>query len=144
MAERCEYQHQVKTIASSCFLLVLPAILGAAAIAWLDEAEAQEKECGTVKECAVQMVELANQLKADNIALTKRVEELEVALKNQVEETHAALEKRITLLKSGEISNPVGGACPPNSFVVEIVQRSVAGGGSGYLQSISFLCRYLN
>jgi hypothetical protein len=42
--------------------------------------EAQDKACTTVKDCAQQMVALANELKAENVTLTKRINDLEAAL----------------------------------------------------------------
>lgn len=43
----------------------------------LSVAGARADECGTVKECAQQMVALANEIKDEHAALLKRIEELE-------------------------------------------------------------------
>ena len=46
--------------------------------------DALADDCGSVKACAQQMVDLANALKTENVALTKRVQDLEQALNKQI------------------------------------------------------------
>jgi hypothetical protein len=109
-----------------------------------------DEECTTVKDCARQMVELANDLKAQNVALTKRVQELEGALNKQARDAAAALEARITQLKNGteQIPAPLGNSrtatCPPGTTMVAVLFQSDGGGPHGITSFLSPVCRTLN
>ncbi len=59
-------------------IMQIPILIGAGLLIFAQSGHTQEKgSCVTVKECAQQMVDLANSLKADNEALSKRLVELE-------------------------------------------------------------------
>lgn len=108
---------------------------------------AAEGECGTVKECAQEMVELANLLKDDNALLRKKIESLEAALVKQGIDNAAALQRRINTLKNGVDTNPypMGNAktntCPAGTYMIGAVFQSDKGGAHGIVSSFQPVCR---
>ena len=125
-------------LAASIFLV----LTGNAVPAW-----AIDDECGTVKDCAQQMVKLANRLISDNEALTKRVLELEQALKKQSEDVPKAIEARADKLKTGDnvvpspVGNTVSASCPAGSFMIAIQSQLDSGGPHGITSWIQPVCR---
>jgi hypothetical protein len=106
------------------------------------------QECTTTKECAQQMVELANDLKAENIALAKRIDELEAALAKQSTAATAALNAKFKTLRGGsaeETPKPGGNGrsavCPKGRYMVGTLWQSDGGGPHGILSWISPICR---
>lgn len=74
---------------------------------------AQPSECRTVKDCAQDMVKLANQLKEENIALSNKLERLEERIANPrvFEVPGKTLERRC----DDAWPNPIVAECPSNS-----------------------------
>lgn len=106
-----------------------------------------KEECTTVKECAQQMVIVANELKEENKALLVRVTLLEKALAKQAELNAAALEKRFERAKNGSNLNlfPGGntdsGECTPGSFMVGVRRQTDGGGPHGITSWLFPVCR---
>ena len=66
---------------------------------------AAQDECASVKDCAQEMVSLANDLKEENAALLARIQALEAALAKQATDNATALENRVARLKKGSDKN---------------------------------------
>lgn len=123
------------------------ALLSAVAV---NQANAQaQPECATVKECAQQMVAIANDLKEENVALLKRIEALEANLAKYKTDDAAALEARVAQLRKGSNSNDfpggngVSGICPPGKFMVGARWQSDGGGPHGIISWFGPVCRNL-
>lgn len=105
--------------------------------------------CDTVKDCAQQMVTRANELKAENAELLKRINELEKALTAQAQEVNKELDKRFEAIRSGSIVYPtVGGnaqsaSCPDGTFMVAARFQVGPGGTAGIVSNILPVCRNL-
>ena len=125
-------------VAASVFFV----LVGIAAPAW-----ATDDECATVKDCAQQMVKLANRLISENEALAKRVLELEQALKKQNEDVPKAIEARADRLKTGDtvvpspVGNTVSASCPAGSFMIALQSQLDNGGPHGITSWIQPVCR---
>lgn len=110
-------------------------------------AAAAKDECKTVKDCAENMVALANDLKKENAALTARIASLEAALASQSKEAAAALERRIATLRKGtnQYSNPGGngesGLCPEGTYMVGARWQTDGGGPHGIMSWFGPICR---
>lgn len=108
---------------------------------------AAQEECSTVKDCAQDMVTIANELKAENAALILRIEALEAALAKQASDTATALENRIARLKAGSDSNSfpggngVSGICPAGTYMVGARWQSDGGGPHGIISWFGPVCR---
>jgi hypothetical protein len=106
-----------------------------------------QEDCGTVKECAEDMVALANELKAENTALLARITALEAALAQQARDNAAALESRIARLKAGSNQNPhpggngQSGLCPKNTYMVGARWQVDGGGPHGIMSWFGPICR---
>ena len=94
------------------------------------------------------MVALANELKAENAALTKRIAELEKELETQAQAVNKALNERFEAIRSGNVVYPVIGggnsqsaSCPDGTFMVAARYRTDAGGPAGIVSSIFPVCR---
>lgn len=147
MATSGEYRDRIKPrVARFCVAIAFGSLISLASFG----ARAEDKQCGSVKECAQQMIDLANDLKAQNIALTKRIEDLEAALAKQAKDTAAAIEARITQLKGGSevIPQPLGNSrttpCPSGAVMVAILFQSDSGGPHGITSALAPVCRTLN
>jgi len=108
-------------------------------------AEAQDKECATVKDCAQQMVDSANELKRQNIVLMKRIEELEKALAQQKVDIAAALEVRIKTLIGGPEQPRPGfdkrAPCPEGYYAAGVLLSDGPGGPHGIVHAVGPLCK---
>jgi len=108
-----------------------------------------QTECATVKDCAQQMVALANELKEENKALLKRVEALEADLAKYKTDDAAALEARVARIRTGSNSNdfPGGngtsGVCPAGKFMVGARWNVYSGDAHGIMNWIGPICRDL-
>lgn len=107
-----------------------------------------QEECGSVKECAQEMVNIANELRQENAALLLRIEGLEKALEKHAQDAEALEVKRFgNLLKAGSetIPNPGGNGasekCPAGYYMVGARWRSDPGGPHGILSWIGPICR---
>ena len=111
-------------------------------------ASAQE-ECGTVKQCAQQMVDIAKGLKEENVALLERIVKLEADLAQEKADSANALEARVLKLRTGANSNdfPGGngtsGVCAPGKFMVGALWQADGGGPHGIMSWIGPICRDL-
>ncbi len=150
MAKSCSDCSQMNFIERAIVLSRSLVIAIPITLAMVIDAPAQEKECETVKDCAQQMVRIGNQLRADNAALTKRVEELEKALDKLRNDIAPAIEARVATLKGGSdfIPQPVGNArsntCPAGSYMVSILHQLDSGGPHGITSWLGVVCRPLN
>lgn len=106
MAKRREYCNKVALLLIHWKWKKSAAVAVLSLIA-IQSARAADAECVTVKDCAQQMVNLANELKADNIALTKRVEELEKSL--TILTTKMQTRRRFLYLSGREMPIGAGG-----------------------------------
>ena len=124
------------------------ALLLAGFVAFHSNTPAQAQECTTTKECAQQMVLLANELKAENIALAKRVNDLETALANQSAAATAALNARFATLQNGgaediptAYGNGKSSLCANGHYMVGIMWQIDGGGPHGIISSTQPICR---
>jgi len=104
------------------------------------------ESCKTVKECAEDMVTLANALKKENEQLLARIQALELALAQQKVDTAAALEKRLSVLKAGNDQETFGGnaktsTCPQGTYMVGARFQVDHGGPHGIVSSLGPTCR---
>ena len=108
-----------------------------------------QTECASVKDCAQQMVALANELKKENVALVKRIEALEADLAKYKADDATALEARVATLRSGSNSNDfpggngLSGVCPAGKFMVGALWQNDSGGPHGIISWFGPICRNL-
>ncbi len=121
-----------------------------AAFSLADSAPAvAQDECTTVKDCAQDMVDLANDLKAENVALAKRIAELDEALKNQAQAFTKELDDRFAAIRVGnesytsEKGNSTTKKCPKGTFMIGARVQSNPGGRNGMIAWIHPICRTL-
>ncbi|WP_157775419.1 hypothetical protein [Hartmannibacter diazotrophicus] len=143
-----EQYRQCKTL--TIIGATLAIAIAASMVDMFSEVRAQaQTECVTVKDCAQQMVILANALKDENAALLKRVVALEADLAKYKTDDAAALEARVVKLRTGSNSNdfPGGngesGVCPGGKFMVGARWQSDSGGPHGILSWFGPICRDL-
>lgn len=129
------------------FLHFATAILFLSVVLLLPHPADAQEQCSTVKDCAQDMVSIANELKEENAALLLRIEALEAALAKQASDAATALENRITRLKSGSDSNSfpggngVSGICPAGTYMVGARWQSDSGGPHGIISWFGPVCR---
>ncbi len=110
---------------------------------------AQTPKCSTVKDCAQQMVAIASSLKAENVALTKRVAELEKLVAKIPADMAAAREARVKHLASGGqtiVNNGGNGQselCPEQYYMVGAKWQVDGGGPHGIMSWFGPICRLL-
>jgi len=119
---------------------------GALAASFLMAPATAAESCKTVKECAEDMVTLANALKKENEQLLARIQALELALAQQKVDTAAALEKRLSVLKAGNDQETFGGnaktsTCPQGTYMVGARFQVDHGGPHGIVSSLGPTCR---
>ena len=131
------------TLNSSGWIRVTP--IAAIALAAMQSIPAVAKdECTTVKQCAQQMVLLANELKKENTALAARVAALELALERRTVE--AAIESRLTRFRLGSKNTVRPGGreselCPEGQYMVGANFEIREGVPHGYISWFGPICR---